>query len=243
VLVETVDVYILFCLRGSKLDYFPLHWSVSFEEQLEVGERTDLNLPADRDPGPDVYLSDTVARGLRQELGLEGPVDATLCFAIGREYMAPRPKSEHYVFNAGLFVWTKLKQDLDEVWKSLRDRPNIVDRQEHVAWMGCRFDRSGDVARFLSKFAREFGPGPLETAGSMVVDYKVFREAAQVSLAGSLTEREVVDLARGFSWHPTSKARLCLWSRSKVAEFGDQPFGSQRGSSETMSGPTPGSPH
>jgi hypothetical protein len=111
--VSTADGYVLVSLRNKPDQeagfYFPTSWSVSFEEQIELGACPDPD-----DKCPDVTLADTASRGLRQEFGVNPRhIHDIRCLAIGREISDIAGRR---VRNGGLIVSIQLDMNLAQIW-------------------------------------------------------------------------------------------------------------------------------
>jgi len=197
--VETGDGWVLFSLRGRRnVAFVPTTWSATFEEQVEVGSRLR-----------EKTVAATALRGLKEEYGIDGFQDAS-CMLIGREAIADRGASgrvDGLVMNGAVVVAVRLACDLKDVWDALRHSEDIRDPDEHIAWMACRFDNEEDVFRTLKDFGDSFGPSLIDK-----------RQDASIRKDVLTTSQPEVFRESGFSWHPTAKARLLLWSQLAVAE-------------------------
>lgn len=151
-LVQTADGYLLFGLRGSGVDYYPLEWSASFEESLSVIPREFTG-----QSNGDETLADPVVGGLYEEWGIDADEVAEIsCLALGRQFV--RVSRHQLDMSSTAILGVRLKIGLDQVWSRLDQGSRIRDRDEHRSWAGCRFQSRSDVHRFLVA-ARQYPAG------------------------------------------------------------------------------------
>ncbi|QIG44677.1 hypothetical protein G5V58_19530 [Nocardioides anomalus] len=198
----TADGWVVWSLRNSRTDFHPNAWSVSFEEQVEVGRRLDGAQQLD------LTLGDTVRRGVAEEFGQEtsDAIAALHTVAIGSEIVDTPARS---VRGGAPLTVVELSFSRAELWRSLRRPAAIRDADEATAWMAIRFARAQDAVALLTGFppnSRKLHPQRIREAG---------RIAAEVSVHPTSTERLAEET--GFGWHPTSRVRLLLWSQWAVA--------------------------
>lgn len=194
-LLSTMDGWVLFSLRSQQTDYFAGAWSASFEEQVEIGPTTTARQR-------DSTVLDTMRRGVTEELGSElarYPMTTT-CLGVGREHVLT---GEQAVLNCGVLAALHIHAPLSAIWHALDDPGQAEDLFEHLGWFACRFSRAADVAMFLAEMRnREFGPRDILAHHGLGVDVRVHPASSEYIRAGDR-----------FRWHPTSRARLHLWSR------------------------------
>jgi hypothetical protein len=195
--VETSDGWIVFSLRNlASVAYYPEQWSVSFEEQVEIGGK----------PGPDATIHDTIARGLREEFGVVAPEVAATCLAVTREFGKLPPTTVTHdratrVLATAVVATALLPLTLDEFWPLLHRRwLRPPDQHENTAWMACRFQSWEDVEALL----RHAPTGTLLSPSYIRNRWLGFE----------VTEPPFAEpLEGGFTWHGTSRARLYLWGQ------------------------------
>jgi hypothetical protein len=195
--IMTADRWVLVSLRSSRTDYFPNTWSVSFEEQIEVG-------PGPAGPAQDTSVGHAVRRGLKEEFG-SSVADHTQdinVLAIGREHVDMSGRS---VRNSGVLTVVTLSLPLREVWNALSHPGHVQDIGESAGWLALRFQRRRDVVALVRKYppnsSRGLGPAGVKD------DHML---SAEVDVHSSSRER--LSRPGGFGWHPTSRARLILWA-------------------------------
>lgn len=197
--VTTADGWVLLSFRSPRTDYYPRTWSVSFEEQVEIGARL-------RDPD----IGATVRRGVDEEFGptVAAGIRGVDLLAVGRQH----DPDGHRVVRGGVAVTeVRLELDLDDVWAALHDQARIPDLTEHFGWAALRPRRRRDVLDVL-------GSRPVDA--SVGVGPEPFRNDASVS-APVRVHPATVPLALttdGHGWHPTSRARLWLWMQVADAD-------------------------
>lgn len=190
-IIQTADHYLIMTLRNGPASgsgfYFPSRWSVSFEEQIELGAR------------PDGTIADTALRGLKDEFGIDAQCVADVrCLAVGREVADMGPRR---IRNSGFVVTLKLNISVSEVWQIMDGYSRIVDHSEGKAWYGCRFPTGRDAQQFLAEYPVSRAP----SGAREIRDNGLLRCA--------VTEYPGSDLSTTSSvWHPTSHARLRLWA-------------------------------
>lgn len=195
-LMQTADGYLLFGLRGTKtVTYHELTWSASFEESIAYA--------SDGQDACDKTVRDTIVRGLRDEWGVPASALATsTTLAVGREFV--RIDETRLDLSASILTAIRLGIDLTTVWNYLGRSRNIIDIDEHCAWVAVRFASRADLLQFL-RFARERTHG-----------YDLFREfasshpsAGEIAFYPNRPDTGIED--RGLM--PTSAARLYLGSK------------------------------
>jgi hypothetical protein len=198
----TSDHWLLLCLRSARTDFFPNSWSLSFEEQVEVGD-------CGTSKQEDASVGDTVRRGVRQEFGemVSQQLRQVTLLALGRENSDTETRS---VRSAAAVTVAELASPLAHVWRSLSKPGWIQDMSEGTAWMAWRFSDRRDVVSVLRRFPPGHSSGI--TAASIRNNHRLAVEV-QVSPASSAR----LNQPGGFGWHPTSRARLLLWSEWAVA--------------------------
>jgi hypothetical protein len=196
----TSDHWLLLCLRSPRTDFFPNSWSLSFEEQAEVGGGPDGKQI-------DASVGDTARRGVREEFGeqvSQGIRQITL-LALGRENSDTETRSVRSA--AGLTV-VELDSPLANVWRSLSAPGRVQDLSESTGWMAWRFSGRGDVVSLL----RQFPPGSSGITPSRIRNNHRLAVEVQEYPSNSARLREI----GGFGWHPTSRSRLLLWAEWAV---------------------------
>ena len=195
-LVRTHDGYLLFGLRSTGVDYYPLQWSASFEESFSVVAREFTG-----NANGDQYLSDAVVGGLYEEWGIdEEEVEEISCLAVGHQFVTDE---EQLDLSSTAIVGVQLNIDLKTVWERLDERTRIRDRNEHRSWAGCRFASRSDVVRFL--FATRQHPRGTDLLQKAKATSKCNMDL-EIYPGGATSDVEYM----GFM--PTSPARLFLGS-------------------------------
>lgn len=198
-IVETGDGWVLLSLRSPRTDYFPLTWSATFEEQVEIAPRGGST-----GRSADLTVEHTVLRGLREEFGpsLSSAVSELNVLGVGRQ----EDRSSGRVVRGGVII-TRVVLDLalDEVWCSLEETARIRDLTEHFGWMAARPGDRADVQSLLERRPADatvgVGPSALAEDPRLSVPVSVHPMSAAVALR-----------PEGYGWHPTSRARLWLWA-------------------------------
>jgi hypothetical protein len=195
-LMQSSDGYLIFALRSTKVDYYPLTWSASFEEAISLDAR---------ETGPrtgDATVLDTIIGGLHEEWGIHASAIAgSTLLAVGREYVRTSPKRLDLA--SAVLTSIRLSIDLDSVWRCLDDRGKVRDLDEHLAWVGVRFASRADLLELL-KFTRGRAEGK-----DLFTEFAKRCPACDVRFYPSGRQKELKD--RGLM--PTSPARLYLGSR------------------------------
>jgi hypothetical protein len=203
-LVQTNDGYVLLALRHPSKDYFPLFWSASFEEQVEVGENDDLQR--------DRTLADTIVVGLDEEFGIKSSPEAlrgtvrSVVLAVGRECVSAKtsdPQGElrmQVVRNAGALTVSVVDLGLHAVFQALSDSGRVVDKTEHCAWVGLRFTSQDQVLELINSLTGPAALPLIQTLDKLRVTFGLHEDSDASSLEAPL------------QWHPTSRARLLLYS-------------------------------
>lgn len=194
--VTTADGYVLLSLRNARTDFFPNSWSVSFEEQIEVG-------PDQTGAQTDRTVGGAVRRGLAEELGLGADDVARIrMMALGRERTDIPGRS---VRSAAVITHVQLAVPLAVLWQRLENPGHVPDLAESRGWMALRFARRTHVLDLLGsqslKQDRGLSPEALERTPGIEVE----------TLA---TYAEGITALGGHGWHPTARARLLLWAES-----------------------------
>lgn len=188
--VVTSDGWILLARRSSGRDYFPRAWSVSFEEQVDIGSAVS------EDGSGDQTVWDTVTRGLAEEFGVHrNLVDFVRVLCVGREcVLAPTG----LVANAAIVCYARLRIPLADLWVTLEDFAGPIDRSENDAWAAIR-------AKDPTQLAETTSPSGARNVLTLS-DISRIRGVELEIFSGSLPEA-----ADGvLEWHPTGPARLGL---------------------------------
>ncbi len=146
-LTQTSDGYLLFALRSHDVDFHELTWSASFEESVSVGPR-EFTGP----PSGDRTVFHAIQGGLYEEWGIDPKaIRDTSCVAIGREWVRERDAGGSRLnLSPTILAACRLTLSLPDVWASLDEVARIRDRDEHLAWAGCRFADREALLRFVA---------------------------------------------------------------------------------------------
>lgn len=190
------DGWVVFTLRNPRTDFFPEAWSVSFEEQVEVGTPDGATIV-------DRTIGGAVRRGVREEFGpiASNAITSITALAVGRTFATAEHRS---VRSCDVLNVVRLDLSPDELWAALADTGDIPDIAESTGWMACRFSHRHDVQTLLKHYPRN---EPKLNSSRLSEDHRI---EAQVNICPMSLDRLSRD--RGYQWHPTSRARLLLWS-------------------------------
>jgi hypothetical protein len=196
VIARTKDGFVLCALRNEDASYYPLTWSVSFEENVAIDRREGWTTDGD------VTVFDTLVAGFAEELNIPASaIGHHSCLSVGRHYVKD---DQGWDLSSTVIVGAQLNINLNEVWKLLEEgEEEASDRNEHVAWAGISFHDRAQALRLLSF------PRAAKSGRDLLPAFAATEQGCDMRFFPGGPETEVED--RGL--HMSSPVRLHLGTR------------------------------